>query len=254
MDNQGQNQNINTIGHLTKGQNQNPNNVIDFFSYDKGFVYIYKKTEKLATALYMVTNLFGDSEPMKWTLRSKVSNLLSFIISFKNIIQSREEEFSHSVKTSILEIVSLLEICTKSGLVSTMNFTILKSEFIHLIDALAFFKKTEDIAPVSFSFKNDFFNIQSDEKNHNLISRTNEKKEDNLKDRVSLSGEIKKTNRQNIIINLLKKRGGLTIKDIAEVIQNCSEKTIQRELVALIKNGMVKKEGERRWSKYSLLH
>jgi predicted HTH transcriptional regulator len=131
-----------------------------------------------------------------------------------------------------------------------MNFTILKSEFIHLIDALAFFKKTEDIAPVSFSFKNDFFNIQSDEKNHNLISRTNEKKEDNLKDRVSLSGEIKKTNRQNIIINLLKKRGGLTIKDIAEVIQNCSEKTIQRELADLIRQGLIKKVGERRWSQY----
>jgi hypothetical protein len=44
-----------------------------------------------------------------------------------------------------------------------------------------------------------------------------------------------------------------TIKDIAEVITDVSEKTIQRELNSLIEKGQVMRQGERRWSKYSLL-
>ena len=43
-----------------------------------------------------------------------------------------------------------------------------------------------------------------------------------------------------------------TIKDISEIITDCSEKTIQRELNAMIEENIVKRQGERRWSKYSL--
>ncbi len=43
-----------------------------------------------------------------------------------------------------------------------------------------------------------------------------------------------------------------TIKDIAEVITDVGEKTIQRELNSLIEKGQVIRQGERRWSKYSL--
>ncbi len=45
---------------------------------------------------------------------------------------------------------------------------------------------------------------------------------------------------------------GATIKDIAEVITDVSEKTIQRELNSLIEKGQVIRQGERRWSKYSI--
>ena len=43
-----------------------------------------------------------------------------------------------------------------------------------------------------------------------------------------------------------------TIKDIAEIITDVSEKTIQRELNSLIEKGQVLREGERRWSRYSV--
>jgi len=44
----------------------------------------------------------------------------------------------------------------------------------------------------------------------------------------------------------------LTIKDFTKNIKDCSEKTIQRELLAMVAKGVLKKEGERRWSKYFL--
>jgi hypothetical protein len=42
------------------------------------------------------------------------------------------------------------------------------------------------------------------------------------------------------------------MKDFVKVIPECSEKTIQRELLDLVGKGVLKKEGERRWSTYSL--
>ncbi len=62
----------------------------------------------------------------------------------------------------------------------------------------------------------------------------------------------KKDSRQIKILTLLRARSNLSIKDFASVIPECSEKTIQRELLELVDKGVVKKEGERRWSTYSL--
>lgn len=52
------------------------------------------------------------------------------------------------------------------------------------------------------------------------------------------------------ILEYVRNNDGVSVKEIAHVIRNCSEKTIQRELAYLIKGGMVKKLGERRWSVY----
>jgi hypothetical protein len=241
-------------------QNQKDQNPIDYFSHDQAFVFVYKKTEKLATALYMITNLFGDKEPMKWTLRTQVSHLLSFIIGFKDILQSREDEFSHEVKTKVLEIVSLLDVSAQSGLVSPMNFSVVKQEFMNLISGLSQVKQDTHI-PTHNALSTTFFdtaphvdqrqiNVQK-----NVFDNLHSKKTDIKENKESLMVEfpLKKTNRQHIIIGLLKKKKEVTIKDIAQIIKDCSEKTIQRELIALIDQHVLKKTGERRWSKYSLL-
>ncbi len=60
------------------------------------------------------------------------------------------------------------------------------------------------------------------------------------------------SDRQQIIIKELRNKGQLTVKDLADKIKGCSEKTIQRELLSLVGSGVLKKEGERRWSRYSL--
>lgn len=53
------------------------------------------------------------------------------------------------------------------------------------------------------------------------------------------------------IRTVLEAKPQATIKDIAEVITDVSEKTIQRELNSLIEKGQAVREGERRWSRYS---
>ena len=60
------------------------------------------------------------------------------------------------------------------------------------------------------------------------------------------------TDRAERIKTVLEAKPQATIKDIAEIITDVSEKTIQRELNSLIEKGQVRREGERRWSKYSV--
>lgn len=58
------------------------------------------------------------------------------------------------------------------------------------------------------------------------------------------------TPRMSLILDLVRKRKSLSIKEISAVIRDCSEKTIQRELALLIEQGLIRKVGERRWSVY----
>lgn len=59
--------------------------------------------------------------------------------------------------------------------------------------------------------------------------------------------------RRNTILRLIKDKREVTIKDISMVVSEISEKTIQRELLTLVSEGVLKKTGEKRWSRYSIL-
>lgn len=71
---------------------------------------------------------------------------------------------------------------------------------------------------------------------------------EHYRDRVQ---EIQK-DRRATILGIMQKKDKVTIRDVSHVIKDCSDKTIQRELLALVKQGVLVKEGERRWSTYSL--
>jgi DeoR-like helix-turn-helix domain len=210
------------------------------------FFAVTKKTEKLASAVYLITGLLSDSEPMKWSLRKKVSELLSFVLTYKNIRQSEFPAFVQVVNAKVAEVISLMEVSVLGGLISQMNFAIIEKEFGNLTTIISSLTNktdvTNNIIPVSFFDASQF------------VSAPTEYARSVVKDNVSVKdiGVFKSNNRQGIILGLLKKKKELSIKDIAMVIKDVSEKTIQRELVSLIDAGVISKTGERRWSKYSL--
>ncbi len=242
-----------TQNNLSTGFNKNIDH-ISFFEKDEYFIFVYKKTEKLATATYMVTNLFSDNESLKWVLRKKVSELLSFILGCKNSVP--QQTFVDDTKNQILNIISLFEVASKSSLVSVMNFTILQEEFLNLARVLDEVKSTSENSPSKIFPKSFFeisrgsFNFEYGKENIRVANSPTLIKDKKLGENNQFM--FKKTNRQNIIIGLLKKGKEMNIKDIAQTIRDCSEKTIQRELISLIESGVITKKGERRWSRYSL--
>jgi hypothetical protein len=57
--------------------------------------------------------------------------------------------------------------------------------------------------------------------------------------------------RRGALLAVIDSRGAVTIRDLVSVVPDISEKTIQRELQAMIVDGLLKKEGDRRWTTYS---
>ncbi len=244
---------------------------IAYFENDGDFAFVFKKTEKLASAVYLVTSLMSENEPMKWTLRKKVSDLLSFNINYKDTGYSNQLDFSNSVKTRVLEIVSFLEVSFRGGLVSEMNFSVLKQEFSNLLQAFEtsratpgntsltkIFGETAPVRPVNqietisapkpqTTFREETHQAHT----HTFIPAHHAAAE--IKDRaIVLKDDEKRSQRQTTILNLIRKKKEVSINDIALVIKDCSEKTIQRELNSFIAAGVLKRAGVRRWSKYSL--
>ena len=73
-----------------------------------------------------------------------------------------------------------------------------------------------------------------------------------------LDFEIIKKQRRETIIKIIKNSpNGISIKDIILAVRNLGEeigeKTLQRELVSMVKDNVLKKTGEKRWSSYSLM-
>jgi len=52
------------------------------------------------------------------------------------------------------------------------------------------------------------------------------------------------------IVNFVKDNGHVTIKDISSRFPGMSQKTIQRRLLQVVDNGLLEKEGDKRWRRY----
>ena len=92
-------------------------------------VLIAKKSEKLVTALYLVTDLMNDNEPIKHGLRRNAVALLSSMNALSQLdVKDRILELKISLK-SVTEVISLLHVSVTTGIVSQMNGDLLMDGF-----------------------------------------------------------------------------------------------------------------------------
>lgn len=225
---------------------------LGFFNGEEYLVFVFKKTERITAALYMVSELLKDSEPLKWELREKAVVLLTTALSINSVEPADKSSLVQTLFATALETLTLLNLALLTGLISAMNASILtreiESAMMLLKDRLA-----EDTSRAGYVLSDIFF--KTDEMLTQRLPMSSQiqsplatpQKDKNLKPK-----SVDKKSRQSIIIDVLKKDSRLTVKDFAKVIKDCSEKTIQRELLVLVEKGLVQKDGERRWSRYSL--
>ncbi len=246
---------------------------LGFFSAEDYLIYIFKKTEKITSALYLVSGLLKDDEPIKWELRDRGIDLLSSSFNASCSLPGDKNAIIQSLFTAALETLSLLNVARISNLISEMNHRLLVREIDNVVgllrDRLAqnaenagyvlseSFFKTPDLFATGFRTGNDGNNRKTGSYPRASGQFGGQNPSGNLSnDGGAIQGHVstqeKKTQRQELILAALKNQSNLTIKDFSKVIKDCSEKTIQRELIDLVARGVVKKEGERRWSRYSL--
>lgn len=255
-------------------------NVLDVKALNSRHIYEFanKKTEKLVTAMYMVTDCMDTDDALKAKLRELGVELLSDMYKLSNL--SPQDKHSH-ISSSIAhvdEILSFVEIAYTIGFISEMNTAILKKEFMLLIGELESHQKKDK--HFTFTLDEQMFSLpvlegKNEEINNNFASqnsikdkRTNLNKMSFIKSEFTPSSSLSlhqtpqskqhpysvsdKKDRTDRILALLKGKD-VSIKDISNSFTDCSEKTIQRELNVLVAKGQIKKTGSKRWSRYMLV-
>ena len=228
----------------------------------------YTKTNKLITALYMVTDIMEKEEPLRIKLRTLGANIISDI-----------HHMPAQADKGIVAVISFLDIASAINLISEMNSSILKKEFMELKQSIHELKRKDSISEFflvspSAEEKVDKGRIQSTgigiqkgstllkalsgiEMSNRISARPIAKSSAPASTRNDF--DVLKKQRRDEIIKVVKSysaTGGATITDIrvkaSGVLASCGEKTLQRELVSMVKDSVLKKFGEKRWSRYSV--
>lgn len=114
--------------------------------------------------------------------------------------------------------------------------------------------KSEKTVTVSRRFINDTKTTSKISINDNNGNSFNEK--DNLinlntiKTTYPMNLQIK--DRKQSILDVVRSHKNASMQDIQKFVTDCSEKTLQREMVALIAAGMIRKVGDKRWATYHI--
>ncbi|MEK7118515.1 MAG: hypothetical protein AAB869_02785, partial [Patescibacteria group bacterium] len=102
----------------------------------RGFGYVVHKTEKLTTALYLVTDIMTEKEPMKWKARESAVDLLSDITLMSALSVSEKMTMLRNATKKTEKIIAFLDIARSAHLMSEMNASVLKKEYCALKDSL----------------------------------------------------------------------------------------------------------------------
>ncbi|MEK7101901.1 MAG: hypothetical protein AAB882_01975 [Patescibacteria group bacterium] len=224
----------------------------NIFEKDIRRVFIYKKAERLAKAIHLITPAFIESMSLKNRIDAIAVGLIDAAILSPSVART-------ALSRELLALSSVLSIARTSHMLSSMNAELISREAHMLLHEVALYEEPRlslDETPTLSSIAKDAFSRDTSQSSHNTAGRRAPKEREfihkgHIKDIKSVSDSYIK-DRRDAILSVIRNKKIASIKDISTLVRGVSEKTIQRELSVLIGSGMVLKQGERRWSTYSL--
>lgn len=245
--------------------------------------YSYKKSSKLMSVIFVVTDSFIGQQLLKDSIRDTALRVVRDILG---IMSGNDFKLGiSSLEANILLINSLVETFVVTRSIDSKIGEILCDEYRDLLSLVL------TVEVVNHGFKNSPYAVNSIEELfrqidgdkeifekkrstnkeiHPLTLREKTIGRDSSNQNTStqhlrntpkfLSGEYtqrseteKDMKREKMALEVISKGHGLGIKDISLVFPDVSEKTVQRLLISMLEKGLIRKEGERRWSRYYTL-
>lgn len=211
-----------------------------------------ERASKLVSALYLVTSLVPESDPVRVELRRVGVALVSDMAKTSGGVRAGARDL-------VSVILSLLELSRNAGVMSVMNAKMLSEKFLEFAGALSA-QGTDSVghsalSMLSGSFGNSVKDITrsadaSERKGHRMVLFTPNRRESVVRQITGRgSGDGM---RRNKIVDFIKDKKRVGIKEISRIFPGLSEKTVQRELLTLVKANILNREGERRWSVYTI--
>lgn len=224
------------------------------FNKDIRRVYLYKKSERLAKAIHLIAPAFAGSP----ALRERLEDVAIGLIDAAVLSPSEAREY---LSQDLLTLSSVLAIARTSGILSAMNADLIAREAHNLLKEVSSYEEPhlflEEAPTLSMLAKEMHAQTGRAVMPGQLpapVAPTAPRKDTVRKTSPVPQGHVsdKGTGRREAILSVLKTKGPSYIKDISTVIRDVSEKTIQRELQALVEAGKVTRTGERRWTTYTI--
>lgn len=255
---------------MDKINGQNTENIQKNISDSK--TSIESKTQKIVTAIYMVSDLIKEGDPIRKDLRKSSVLVASLVQDIAIQSPSNAKKNITNIQNYIDKILTLLEVAVTVGFLSDMNFKIITQSLIFVKDDLN--KKYHSItinSPLSSTMHNraiqefilpDFISkdsqkVQESEKIIKVPQTKTSSYQTDKNDTMSIINNTKDilsfTQREDRILAIIKEKKDVSVSDVSIQFPEISEKTIQRMLIKLVEQGTLTKIGEKRWSRYSVV-
>lgn len=208
---------------------------------------IRQRALKITEALYRTTDMMFDGEPLKWSLRNTAVEILNIVSGLKSGGQANE---ANKLDKLISNLFLKLELASSGTFISRMNFEVLEREYSILSNHI---KKRED-EPLLLEYRTEpisdtILDKSISDNESDKIKEIPEQKEEKVEEKKLEPDQGRKA----VIVSALEGNGRSSVSDIAKLFNGTiGEKTVQRELNALVEVGAIKKEGEKRWRRYFL--
>jgi DNA-binding transcriptional ArsR family regulator len=229
----------------------------NIFEKDIRRVFIYKKAERLAKALHLIAPAFSESV----SLRNRIDAIAIGLIDAAVLPPGAART---ALSRELLSLSSVLSIARTGGLLSAMNAELIAREAHILLQEVAVYEEPRlflDEAPTLSGIAKSALKRDASSVNVPVAAERVATPGPIAATPISRKGHIKAArttqgvpvkDRREAVLSLIRNKGSVSIKDVSTMIRGISEKTVQRELLALVESGVVVKRGERRWSTYSL--
>lgn len=204
---------------------------------------------KLTSALYRVTDLFPDQEPLKIGLRERGLKVLSLLSPYHF---SDDTNLDSSVAEASLKEVqalrSLLAVSQSQQWVNEINLILLDQEYGRLEDRLksvvarkGSVRKTETPKPVEPASKSEPINVESAPKK----PTPSELKPNRTYD-VNTGQEVDQappSDRQEKILQMIRQQPRIQMRQIQEELTDVTSRTLRRDLESLVQQGKIVRVG-----------
>lgn len=260
------------------------------FIKDKEGIQVYRRAEKICKAYFLLTQHIQNNDSIKMKLRTLALDMSSKTLDLVASI-NKTDDLARDVVMKAMALVSVSDIAVSAQLINSSNYALVVGQVQIFVEEVETYWKTLsynnqaipthlfEMDDLDASYKNSrtftldaSHNSNSFDQTHMSFNKNVDSREKvlrNTKESIKKSGghtpsaSVKsvvstntatssKNDRQTLILSTIKSKGESSIKDLTDVIKGCSEKTIQRELIALVNSGDLLKTGERRWSRYTV--
>lgn len=193
---------------------------------------------RLTHALYRVTDVLPRDEPLRRGVREKAGEIFSAGVAIAHGKGKNNEANDAWIAIEIL--LGYLAMARVLGCANPMNFLVLEREYRLLADDMISGSATET-AGLKTEEKNQKKEMSEARPVAPVSPAIGESKAD---------GEVNE--RQRKIMERLAAAGQVKVSDFYDTFDAISSKTIQRDLQDLMMKNLIKKEGEKRWTTYTL--